>query len=118
MRNAECSPLTPEEEKELFAAFPTFLSDEEETLARRFFEQFVFFRTVGKNVRRCVCTSCMEGFYVDKAIYPDFFRLKHKHICECPNCGQRATLLAMGKYTNFDSLRSHERAVQISAYKD
>lgn len=118
MKNAECTPLTPEEEKELFAAFPQYLTDEEEALARKFFPQYVFFRTVEKNVRRCVCTSCMEGFYVDRYIRPDFFKIKHKGVCECPNCGQRATLLAMGKYTNFDSLRSRERAVQISAYRD
>ncbi|MCI9444322.1 MAG: hypothetical protein HFF69_06305 [Oscillospiraceae bacterium] len=118
MRNAECTPLTPEEEKELLAAFPEYLSDEEETLARKFFEPFVFFRTAEKNVRRCVCTSCMEGFFVDKAIRPDFFRIKHKGTCQCPNCGQRATLLAMDRYTNFEGLRSHVRAVQISVYKD
>ncbi len=118
MKNAECTPLTPEEEKDLLAAFPGYLSDEEETLARKFFPQYVFFSAVGKNVRRCVCTSCMECFFVDKAIRPDFFKIKHKGICECPNCGQRATLLAMGKYTNYDGLRSHERAVQVSVHKD
>lgn len=118
MRNAECTPLTPEEEKELFGAFPRYLGDKEEALARKFFPQYVFFSAEGKNVRRCICTGCMEGFFVDKAIRPDFFGIKHKGICECPNCGQRAELLAMGKYGNFDSLRSHERAVQISTYKD
>lgn len=118
MKNAECTPLTPEEEKELFGAFPRYLGDKEEALARKFFPQYVFFSAEGKNVRRCICTGCMEGFFVDKAIRPDFFRIKHKGICECPNCGQRAELLAMGKYGNFDSLRSHERAVQISTYKD
>lgn len=118
MKNAECTSLTQEEEMELFAAFPRYLSDEEEALTRKFFPQYVFFRAEGKNVRRCVCTSCMEGFFVDKTIRPDFFRIKHKGICECPNCGQRAELLAMGKYGNFDSLRSHERAVQISIHKD
>lgn len=60
----------------------------------------------------------MEGFLVDKEIRPDFFKIKHKGVCECPNCGQRAILLAMGKYTNFENLRSKERAVQISAWKD
>lgn len=121
MKNAECTPLTPEEEKELLAAFPRYLSDGEESLARRFFPQYVFFSPAERGhrtTRRCVCTSCMEGFYVDREIRPDFFRIKHKGICECPNCGQRATLLAMGKYKNFDSLCSHERAVQISVYRD
>lgn len=118
MKNAECTPISPEEEKELFAAFPRYLSDEEETLARKFFPQYVFFNAVEKNVRRCVCTSCMESFLVDREIRPDFFKIKHKGVCECPNCGQRATLLAMGKYTNFENLRSHERAVQISVWKD
>ncbi len=118
MKNAECTPLTPEEEKELFSAFPRYLSDDEEALARKFFPQYVFFEAVGKNVRWCVCTSCMEGFTVDKEIRPDFFKIKHKGVCECPNCGQRAELLAMGKYTNFENLRSRERAVQVSAYKD
>ena len=117
MRNAECTPLTPEEEKELFAAFPKYLSDNEEALARQFFEPYVFFTAPEKNVRRCVCTSCMEGFFVDKEIRPDFFKIKHKGACECPNCGQRATLLAAGKYTNFQNLSSHERAVQISVYQ-
>ena len=117
MRNAECTPLTPEEEQDLLAAFPRYLGDSEEALARKFFPQYVFFAAAGRNVRRCVCTSCMEGFYVDKAIRPDFFKIKHKGICECPNCGQRATLLAMGKYKNFDSLGSRERAVQVSIYK-
>ena len=118
MRNAECTPLPPEEERELFVAFPKYLSDEEEALARRFFEQFVFFAAVEKNVRRCVCTSCMEGFLTDREIRPDFFKIKHKGVCECPNCGQRATLLAMGKYRNFEHLHSRQRAVQISAYRD
>lgn len=118
MKNAECTPISPEEEKELFAAFPRYLSDAEEALARKFFPQYVFFRAAeGKNVRWCVCTSCMEGFTVDREIRPDFFRIKHKGVCECPNCGQRATLLAMGKYTNFENLRSQERAVQIGAWK-
>lgn len=118
MQNAECTPLAPEEEKELFAAFPRYLSDDDEALARKFFPQYVFFRAAEeKNVRWCVCTSCMEGFTVDREIRPDFFKIKHKGVCECPNCGQRATLLAMGKYTNFENLRSHERTVQISAWK-
>ena len=118
MKNAECTPLTPEEEKELFSAFPRYLSYDEEALAWKFFPQYVFFEAVGKNVRWCVCTSCMEGFTVDKEIRPDFFKIKHKGVCVCPNCGQRAELLAMGKYTNFENLRSRERAVQVSAYKD
>lgn len=143
MRNAECTPLTQdsataasssraelnraqpldgavarsEEEKALFAAFPRYLSDGDEALARKFFPQYVFFHAVEKNTRHCVCTSCMEGFTVDREIRPDFFRIKHKGVCECPNCGQRAKLLAMGKYKNFDSLGSHERAVKISAWK-
>lgn len=118
MRNAECTPLTPEEEKELLAAFPRYPGGSEEALARKFFPQYVFFAAAGKGVRRCVCTSCMEGFFVDKAIRPDFFKIKHKAVCECPNCGQRATLLAMGKYKNFDSLDSRERAVQVSACRE
>ena len=117
MKNAECTPISPEEEKELFAAFPKYLSGGEEALAREFFPRYVFFKTVGKDVRRCVCTSCMEGFHVSKSIRPDFFKIKHKGACECPNCGQRAALLAMGKYQNFDGLRSHERAVRINTYK-
>ena len=116
MRNAECTPLSPEEEKELLAAFPRYLGDEEEALARKFFEQYVFFEAVDRNTRWCVCTSCMEGFLTDRAIRPDFFRVKHRGVCECPNCGQQATLLAIGKYTNFQELHSRERAVQISAY--
>ena len=36
MKNAECTPLTPEEEKELFGAFPRYLGDKEEALARNF----------------------------------------------------------------------------------
>lgn len=118
MRNAECTPLSPEEEKELFTAFPQYLSTEEESLARKFFEPYVFFEAVDRNTRRCVCTSCMEGFLTDKAIRPDFFRVRHKGVCECPNCGQQATLLAMGRYTNFQGLCSGERAVQIRAHKD
>ena len=55
---------------------------------------------------------------MDKEIRPDFFKIKHNGVCECPNCGQRAELLAMGKYTNFENLRSRERAVQVRAYKD
>ena len=117
MRNAECTPLSPEEEKGLLAAFPRYLGDEEEALARKFFEQYVFFEAVDRNTRWCVCTSCMEGFLTDRAIRPDFFRVKHRGVCECPNCGQRATLLAIGKYTNFQELYCRERAVQISAYK-
>lgn len=118
MKNAECTPLSPEEERELLSAFPQYLSEQDEALARRFFPQIVFFRALGRSARRCVCTSCLEGFTVDKAIRPDFFRLKHKSACECPNCGQRAELLAMGKYPNYASLFSRERAVQISVYKD
>lgn len=118
MNNAECTPLSWAEEMELMGAFPRCLSERGEALARKFFNQIVFFRTIEKNTRRCVCTSCMEGFLADKAIYRDFFRKKHKDTCECPNCGQRATLLAMGKYKNFSQLESHQRAVQIKAYKD
>ena len=118
MRNAECTPITPEEGKNLFAAFPRYLRDEEEALARKFFEQYVFFETVDRNTRWCVCTGCMEGFLTDKAIRPDFFKVKHRGACECPNCGERATLLAMGKYTNFQELRTRVRAVQVSTCKD
>ena len=118
MRNAECTPITPEEGKNLFAAFPRYLRDVEEALARKFFEQYVFFETVDRNTRWCVCTGCMEGFLTDKAIRPDFFKVKHRGACECPNCGERATLLAMGKYTNFQELRARVRAVQVSTCKD
>ena len=62
MKNAPCTLLSWAEELELMNAFPKYLEDSEENLARQFFQQIVFFETVEKGVRRCICTSCMEGF--------------------------------------------------------
>lgn len=118
MNNPECTPLSQAEELALMKAFPSWLSDQDETIARRIFEQLVFFLTIDRNTRRCVCTSCMEGFLVDKAIRPEFFKTKHGQVCECPNCGQRATLLSAGKYKNFNRLTSRQRAVQITVCQD
>ena len=118
MNNPECTPLSQAEELALMKAFPSWLSDQDEAIARRIFEQLVFFETIDRNTRRCVCTSCMEGFLVDKAIRPEFFKTKHGQVCECPNCGQRATLLSAGKYKNFNRLTSRQRAVQITVCQD
>lgn len=118
MNNPECTPLSQAEELALMKAFPSWLSDQDEAIARRSFEQLVFFLTIDRNTRRCVCTSCMEGFLVDKAIRPEFFKTKHGQACECPNCGQRATLLSAGKYKNFNRLTSRQRAVQIKVCQD
>lgn len=118
MKNAPCTLLSWAEELELMNAFPKYLEDSEENLARQFFQQIVFFETVEKGVRRCICTSCMEGFYAYKETSPAFFKVTHGKRCECPNCGQAATLAAIGKFKNFESLSSHERGIQISKYKD
>ena len=118
MANPPCTELSQAEEAELMKAFPAWLSDSEEETARKFFQPLVFFRAEGSGVRRCVCTSCMEGFFAHKEMSPGFFRATHGKRCECPNCGQAATLAAMGKFGNFSSLTSHERAVQISVHGD
>lgn len=118
MNNPECTPLSQAEEMELMKAFPRCLRDEEEALARKIFEQLLFFCTIDRDTRRCVCTSCMESFLVDKAIRPEFFKRKHGQACECPNCGQRATLLSERKYRNFHRLTSRQRAVQITVCQD
>lgn len=103
---------------ELMKAFPTDLEPSEEDIGRLFFQQIVFFQTVEKDVRHCVCTSCMAGFYAYKETAPEFFKITHGNMCECPNCGQRAVLNAMEKYTNYESLKSSEHAVQISRHKE
>lgn len=118
MANPECTPISPEEERELMGAFPLFLEEGEENMARKFFTQYVFFRTVEPATRRCVCTSCMEGFFVHKETSPDFFRVRHKGSCECPSCGARATLMAVGKFSSFNSLDERQRAVQLSVHGD
>ena len=46
MNNPECTPLSQAEEMELMKAFPRWLRDEEEALARKIFEQLVFFCTI------------------------------------------------------------------------
>lgn len=102
MNNPECTPLSQAEELALMKAFPSWLSDQDEAIARRIFEQLVFFWTIGRNTRRCVCTSCMEGFLVDKAIRPEFFKTKHGQACECP----KHTVM---KPTHILSLRLMER---------
>ena len=116
MTNAPCTPVTPEKAAALLDAFPRCLSEEEEALARRFFQPIVFYIACkeDRKTRRCICTSCMEGFYADKRTSPAFFKAKHGQRCECPNCGQAATLKAAEKFTYFNSLISHERAVQLT----
>lgn len=120
MTNPPCTPLSQEEERALLEAFPQWLFEDEEALARNFFQPLVFFRQSreDRNARRCVCTSCMEGFYAHRQTAPEFFLTTHGKPCVCPNCGQKATLAAMGKFGNFNSLTSRERAVQLTAYKD
>lgn len=120
MTNAPCTELSREEEIDLMNIFPNYLDDKEEALARQFFQPLVFFRQMedDRNQRRCVCTSCMEGFVADKRISSDFFKATHGKRCECPNCGQASTLAAMGKFKNFERLTSRERAVQLIVYED
>ncbi len=124
MNNPPCTPISPEEEAALMNVFSMGLPrdyvqglpDDEEALARKFFQPIVFFRQCSEDrqARRCVCTSCMEGFYAHKQTAPDFFRATHGKRCICPNCGQQSTLAAMGKFSNYSSLTSRERAVQLS----
>ena len=126
MNNPPCTPLSPDEEAALMNRFShglpqhysPGLSDEEEELARKFFQPIVFFRQSmeDRQARRCVCTSCMEAFYAHKQTARDFFKATHGKRCICPNCGQQATLMAVGKFTNFTSLTSRERAVQLSTF--
>ncbi len=120
MKNAPCTKLSWAEEMKLMKAFPMYLDDDEEALARKFFKPLVFFQQIesDRTQRRCVCTSCMETFIADKAIFSDFFKATHGKRCECPHCGQASILLAMGKFKNFGSLSSRERAVQMSSYGD
>lgn len=124
MNNPPCTPISPEEEAALMNVFSMGLPrdyvqglpDDEEALARKFFQPIVFFRQCSEDrqARRCVCTSCMEGFYAHKQTSPEFFRATHGKRCICPNCGQQSTLAAMGKFSNYSSLTSRERAVQLS----
>ncbi len=116
MKGIPCTIQSDITKLDVLAHFPSCLTTAEEDDARMYFEHFVFFRTEGKGVRRCVCTSCMEGFWAEKEISPDFFKVTHGKPCTCPRCGQSATLQAMGKFRNFNSLNSHIRGVQISAY--
>lgn len=118
MKNPECTELTPEEETKLMQMFPAYLAEEDEDLARKFFQPVVFFRQCedDRRARRCVCTSCMEVFFAHKETSPEFFRAVHGKRCLCPNCGQQSTLAAMGKFDNFSSLTSRERAVQLKAH--
>ncbi len=128
MNNPPCTPLSPEEETALMKVFSSRilcwdsqgLTDDEEALARKFFQPIVFFRQCSEDrqARRCVCTSCMEGFYAHKQTASDFFRSTHGKRCICPNCGQQSTLAAMGKFSNFSSLTSRERAVQLRTSGD
>ncbi len=128
MNNPPCTLLSPEEETALMNVFSMGLPqgyvqglpDDEEALARKFFQPIVFFRQCSEDrqARRCVCTSCMEGFYAHKQTASDFFRATHGKRCICPNCGQQSTLAAMGKFSNFSSLTSRERAVQLRTSGD
>ncbi len=128
MNNPPCTPISPEEEAALMNVFSMGLPrdyvqglpDDEEALARKFFQPIVFFRQCSEDrqARRCVCTSCMEGFYAHKQTAPDFFRATHGKRCICPNCGQQSTLAAMGKFSNYSSLTSRERAVQLRVSGD
>ncbi|MCI9348575.1 MAG: hypothetical protein HFF83_05015 [Oscillibacter sp.] len=128
MNNPPCTLLSPEEETALMNVFSMGLPqgyvqglpDDEEALARKFFQPIVFFRQCSEDrqARRCVCTSCMEGFYAHKQTAPDFFRATHGKRCICPNCGQQSTLAAMGKFSNYSSLTSRERAVQLRTSGD
>ncbi len=116
MKNADCNFKVESELNVIMKKFPYFLTDAEEETARKYFNQIVFFKAIDRTTRRVVCTSCMEGFIADKEISPDFFKKKHGDNCECPNCGQAAVLNAMGKFKNYESLKSHIRGVQVSAY--
>ncbi len=128
MNNPPCTLLSPDEETALMNVFSMGLPqgyvqglpDDEEALARKFFQPIVFFRQCSEDrqARRCVCTSCMEGFYAHKQTASDFFRATHGKRCICPNCGQQSTLAAMGKFSNFSSLTSRERAVQLRTSGD
>ena len=43
MKNPECTELTPEEETKLMQMFSAYLAEEDEDLARKFFQPVVFF---------------------------------------------------------------------------
>lgn len=117
MKNLACTISSSVERAQIMQRFPDYLNNEEEALVKKYFEPIVFFETLEKNVRRCVCTSC-GGYTVDRAINPEYFSVTHNTKCECKYCGQRAIHVAMGKYRNYVSLKSHVNAVQVRAYEE
>lgn len=136
MRNAPCTPLSPDEEAAIMSAFPVpLLTPEEDRDAAKLFKRYVFYETRQNRSRDCYCTSCGRRYNVSRKGHADFFKASHKgalkgsygyerefYACHearmkaaCPECGAESEIVAAGKFQNFRSLTEHVLVVRLSA---
>ncbi len=103
--NPRCN-LTDEEREEIFRRFDGQLTAEEESAARWFFPQYLFFTNEypmdpmgwvpSDPVRVCTCTACGQSF---SAVRGNYKRGKlHDEKCNCPQCGAEVTGKAVRKF--------------------
>ena len=125
MRNAPCTPLSPEEEAAILNAFPVDLTPEEDESAADLFQPYVFYETRPDRSRDCWCTSCRNRFHVSRRGHADFFRASHKGArsamkskakAACPLCGADAVLIAANKFRTFLSLCEYRLVVRLTAW--
>ena len=125
MRNAPCTPLSPEEESAILNAFPVDLTPEEDESAADLFQPYVFYETRPDRSRDCWCTSCRNRFHVSRRGHADFFRASHKGArsamkskakAACPLCGADAVLIAANKFRTFLSLCEYRLVVRLTAW--
>lgn len=127
MKNAPCTPLTPEEEASLMAAFSPALTPEESSDAAKLFTPYVFYSPRPDRSRDCYCTVCGERYNVRRKGNADFFKASHKgrhgypdftarDKASCPKCGAIAEVLSAGRFRDFASLCETAQVVRLSVY--
>ena len=127
MKNAPCTPLTPEEEAAIMSAFPSALTPEESSDTAKLFTPYVFYSTRPDKSRDCYCTVCGERYNVRRKGNADFFKASHKgkhgypdftarDKASCPKCGAIVEVLSAGRFRDFASLCETAQVVRLSVY--
>ena len=127
MKNAPCTPLTPEEEAAIMSAFPSALTPEESSDTAKLFTPYVFYSTRSDRSRDCYCTVCGERYNVRRKGHADFFKASHKgrhgypdftarDKASCPKCGAIVEVLSAGRFRDFTSLCETAQVVRLSVY--
>lgn len=127
MKNAPCTPLTPDEETAIMSAFPSGLTPEESSDTAKLFTPYVFYTPHSDRSRDCYCTVCGQRYNVRRKGHADFFKASHKgrhgypdftarDKASCPECGAIVEVLSAGRFRDFTSLCETTQVVRLSVY--